>query len=243
MTKETDKWEEIWCHGVYIFAVSKKLAIIVFYLEIENWGGTLVPSVNSGKIWLAFLFMRSLQLSLILPTIVSTQFLCPTFIDGTIQKSLNVIKSPSLHIFLTEQNWFSYGYCWSGSFSWVVSLSIVFLLLLISLIIYAKPQRPSQNWMSRGIISKPVLFCFWCTSNNYRSELTTALAWSFIRLCLPSCALISPHMAYTWSYWFTPVFIIVPSHHGHFPLLSTMSYSINSHCSYYQSHGSKAQCF
>ena len=128
------------------FRCKQKISHYCFLFE----EGTLFPSVNSGKIWLVFLFMRRLQLSLTLSTIVSTQFPCPTLIDGTIHKSLNVIKSLGLHIFLTEWNWFSYGYYWSGSFSWVVPLSIMFLLLLISLIIYVKLHRPSQNQSEEG---------------------------------------------------------------------------------------------
>lgn len=201
------------------FRCKQKISHYCFLFE----EGTLFPSVNSGKIWLAFLFMRRLQLSLTLSTIVSTQFPCPTLIDGTIHKSLNVIKSLGFHIFLTEWNWFSYGYYWLGSFSWVVPLSIMFLLLLISLIIHVKLHRPSQNQMWRGIISKPLLFCFRSTSDSYRSVLTAALAWSFICLRFLSCALIFPHTTDTWSYCFTPLFIIAPSHHGHFPLFATVS--------------------
>lgn len=56
LVKETDKREEIYCHVVYIFAVSKRLAIIGFKVEncllhlriLEE--GTLLPSVTSGKV-------------------------------------------------------------------------------------------------------------------------------------------------------------------------------------------------
>lgn len=58
-------------------------------------------------------------------------------------------------------------------------------------------------------------------------------AWPFTCLHLQSCALVFLCMTYTWSYCFTPLFIIAPSCHGHFPLLATGSYNIKVIFSYF----------
>lgn len=218
------KYDAMWQNiSHYCFLVRKLLMPSVKYLKEDP-----IPSATSGQIQHAFLLLRRWQLPLILPTIVSTQFPCTALSGGTIHKFQDVRKPLGLHTFLIEWNWLSCRYSWSGSFSWVAPFSFMFPLLLISLRSMSSFGKPILN-VKRDYLKVSAIY-FWSTPNSYES---VAGHYARLILHLRSCALIFLHMSYTWPYCFTPVLIIAPSCHGHFPLLAIVSYNINSHHSYF----------